>query len=433
MVKRFFAFLVAAVLLCGLGVLFFWNPGTVEFRLTPSRTYTLPLPLLLLLAFLAGAALVFLLALFREAQWTFAERRRRTIERRRERRRNVIAEGRRALGAGRADRARGLLRRASDDEDIDSVLALAEASLAARRPEEALTLLDRAKLRFPAEPRVFELLGRGHERLGDRPAATAALEQAVSLDPENPRLAAALRDAYVAERRWPEAVRTEETVISLLRHADEIAREQSRIRGYRLEAALVGDDEEATVRALRLLVSWDPAFLPFSVTLGDRLHRLGRRSEAARVWARAAARRIDPALVERLERLYRDLDRPKRMIDLYRRWLRRADEPRIRLHLARFLLTLGRADEAQAELDALDATARRHPAAQALGGEVHRVRGNAESALHAFRNAAEAAIELDLPYECLACGRTHASWHPRCEPCGAWDSLRPSPIPTTRA
>ena len=422
MLRRFLGFLVAALLLCALGVFFYWNPGTVELRFSPTWSVTLPLPLLLLIAFLLGALLIFLLALFREAQWTFAERRRLRAERRREREHEALEAGRRALGAGRADRARAVLRRAPDDT-VEAIVARAETSLASHRPEEAIADLEDARLRHPREPRIFSLLGRAREQVGDRPAATAAFEQAVALDPESPRLAAALRDTYGAEGRWREAAKAEERVISLLRDPDDVAREQSRIRGHRLEAALAAGDDETVLQELRLLVAWDPSFLPGSIALGDRLLRMDRPKDAARVWARAAATRSEPALIERIERLYRELDRPARMVSLYRRWLASDPKPLLRLSLARFLLSLGRTDEAEAELEALPPGARQHPTHQALAGEIHRLRGNVELALRSFRNAAERDLELRLPHTCSACGRAEPEWVARCPGCGEWDTL----------
>ena len=63
--------MIGAIVL-GVGLLFQWNPAVVEFRWTPSRSISLPLPLLMLGSGFAGAVAIFLLALVRETQWTLA-------------------------------------------------------------------------------------------------------------------------------------------------------------------------------------------------------------------------------------------------------------------------------------------------------------------------------------------------------------------------
>src|SRR2546423_1859140 len=113
MLKRFLGFVVVGTLLLGFGWLFHLNPAQIELHVTPSKTYTLPLPLLVLGSFLAGASAIFLLALVREAQWTLSDRRRRRIEGKKAKGRALVAAGRDQLWHGHPERAKRLLRRAS--------------------------------------------------------------------------------------------------------------------------------------------------------------------------------------------------------------------------------------------------------------------------------------------------------------------------------
>src|SRR5258708_2351621 len=112
MLKRFLGFVLIGALVIGVGVLFQWIPGAVEFRWTRSRSFSLPLPLLLLASLFTGAAAIFLLALVRETQWTLAERRRARLEARRQRAHSHVAAGRNWLWHGRPDRAKRAIVRA---------------------------------------------------------------------------------------------------------------------------------------------------------------------------------------------------------------------------------------------------------------------------------------------------------------------------------
>src|SRR2546423_5732908 len=122
MLKRFLGFVVVGTLLLGFGWLFHLNPAQIELHVTPSKTYTLPLPLLVLGSFLAGASAIFLLALVREAQWTLSDRRRRRIEGKKAKGRALVAAGRDQLWHGHPERAKRMLRRASVGErDVEAL------------------------------------------------------------------------------------------------------------------------------------------------------------------------------------------------------------------------------------------------------------------------------------------------------------------------
>src|SRR5215471_6927862 len=103
MLKRFFGFVVLAALVLGIGLLFQWNPAVVEFRWSPTRSASLPLPFLLFASCFVGALAIFLLALIRETQWTLLERRRARREARRARTHSLVETGGSWLWHGRPD------------------------------------------------------------------------------------------------------------------------------------------------------------------------------------------------------------------------------------------------------------------------------------------------------------------------------------------
>lgn len=425
MIKRFIGFVVLAALLVSFGYLFYQNPSIVDFHLTPGRVYSLPLPLLLLFAFLSGAALIFVLAIARETQWTVADLRRRRRERRLTRHRAALDAGRRLYWAGRSDRARGVLRRELRSPDgLEAALSLAEASLDSNRPQEAKDLLEASRNDHPNEPHLLSLLAVAHRRLGQQQQATTCLEQAVAAAPESPRLLAALRDSYVSEERWGDALRTEESLLEALPRPDQILAEQTRLLGLRYESALAADGAVAATRELRAALSRDAGFLPAAIALGDRLRQAGERRDAGRIWARTARLRPEPVLLSRIESLYKELERPKKVLALYRRLRRRHDSLTLLLRHVRFLLSEGRSNEAAAELESAGSPFNAVPAFQALQGEVCRLRGSTGQALEAFRRALDAQISLETPYACRECDRVFAEWRSRCPGCGTWDSLR---------
>jgi tetratricopeptide (TPR) repeat protein len=428
MLKRFLAFLVLAALLLGIGGLFYLNPAVVEFHVTPTRRVSLPLPLLLLASFFAGACAIFVLALTREAQWTLADRRRRKSEAAAAKARALSATGRDLLWHGRPELATRVLRRTpTDARDAESLAVLAETALSADRYDEARMIVEDSLALHPDHPRLLALLATVSARQSEWRTATNLLERAVGVEPASPRLAAALRDAYVRERRWAEAVRAEVNYLALVRSPDQIVAERARLLGLRYELALDRASADDRIKELYGLLWGAPAFLPAAISLGDALQPLGRLREAGRVWLRAARLRPAPVLLARLESLYRELGRPKKMVALYRRLRRRSDSPVLLRRLVRFLLAEGALEEAAAELATASPKVAEDFETQLLRGEVERVRGNAELALKAFRTAYDSASTDQVSYLCSACGRRNPDWEPRCLGCGAWDSLGAHP------
>jgi lipopolysaccharide biosynthesis regulator YciM len=424
MLKRFLGFVVLASLLLGVGFLFHLNPAVVEFHITPSRGYALPLPLLLLASFLAGAAGVFVLALVRETQWTLAERRWRRSEARAQRIRALIAAARELLWHGRAERAKRILRRApAEQRGVDSTLMLAETALAADRAEEAKLVLEEGLAAHPEDPRTLASLADVHARDGDWRNATTLLERAVAREPDSPRLIALLRDGYIHERRWEQALRAEERYLAMAQRPQRQAEERRRLLGLRYELAVACEAPEESIRELYAILRGTPGYLPAAVSLGDLLSRLGRQTEAARVWLRVAQTRPVPALLSRLESVYRELGRPAKVVALYRRLRSRADSPALTRRLARFLLDEGSLDEAAGELASVTTNG---IALALLRGEIEKRRGHSELALRALQAATDGIAEDSDPSTCEECGRSFPRWEARCPRCGNWDTLVPS-------
>lgn len=424
MLKRFVAFVIAGAVLVGFGALFYLNPATADFHLTPTRVYTLPLPLLLLVAFLGGALAVFLLAIVRETQWTIADLRRRRHEWRRQRREAALARGLELRWHGFPQRARARLRFAIRSADlVDAAISHAEASLETDHPAQVKALVEEALSRHRDHPRLLELLARVHLALGEDRAATIALERAAAVERESPRILAALRDRYVAEARWAEALHVEEVLVRVLADARRVREEEPCLRGIRVQAALASDGGGgAAPRQLWALLADDAGFLPAAIPLGDRLRNEGALKEAARVWTRAARVRPAPVLLERIEEVYRRLGRPNKVVLLYRKLGRSGASPTLALRLVRFLLAEGRIEEAAAELEAEASRLSGLPAFHAFRGEIQRLRGDPDTALQSFRKALDPELELRERYECRACRRALADWVTRCPHCGAWDT-----------
>src|SRR5262245_2693639 len=351
MLKRFVGFVLVGTLLLGFGTLFYLNPAIVELHVTPSRSYSLPLPILVLASFLAGAAAIFELALFREAQWSLGERRRRRREARIAKNRALVATGRELLWHGRPEPAKRVLRRAPAlERDVEALAALAETALRGDRPAEARIVLEDALAIHRDNPRLLAILASVAGQESEWRQASSLLERALAAEPDSVRLAASLRDAYTRERRWADALRAEDRYLALLREPQDFAPERNRRLGLRYEIAISRERPEDVITELYEVLRDEPSFVPAAVSLGDTLRHLGRDREAGRVWLRAAHLQPLPVLLARIEALYRELAQPNKVIALYQRLQARGPSFTRGIRLVRFLLAEGAVEEASRAL-----------------------------------------------------------------------------------
>lgn len=164
----------------------------------------------------------------------------------------------------------------------------AQALLRQGRAIEALRYLDQllALTPFsPAAPVHHCLRGTALQRLGRRQEAAAALETAVSLQPDFSDAWATLGIVYGELGQATEALRCFERLCKLLAHSAPAhnLRAAALVQLHRYEEAVAGFRQ-----ALRL----DPKFVPALLGLGDPLSILGRNEEALAAYE--GALKIDP-------------------------------------------------------------------------------------------------------------------------------------------
>jgi lipopolysaccharide biosynthesis regulator YciM len=128
-------------------------------------------------------------------------------------------------------------------------------------------------------------------------------------------------------------------------------------------------------------------------------------------------------LLDRVEAHDRAAGQPARTTRVFRRVAsRHPGNASVTLRLARHLLAHEAFDEAAGVLDASAVPA--VPQADALRGELARVRGDAAAAADGFARALGPDLGLTTPWRCAACSATSATWTARCSACGRWDTLR---------
>jgi tetratricopeptide (TPR) repeat protein len=415
-----------AAALIGVGYLLHLNPEAVTVRFSPTTEWQGPLPLVLLTAFLAGAAVTFVVSLVRASRTAVTGWRAERIVRRQRRQQLRKEQGLSFTWLGELAQARTALAKALRDgpDDLSAFLMFARTYLEEGDFRRARSVLEEGLDRRGPDPKLLLFLAEAQRGGGDGAAAIETLERARRTDPASPRVLTALRDVYTASGRWRDAGRVQEALL-LVVDAPARAESERTLVGMRYQSALEVTDPAARITELRALLRAHPDFEPAAVSLGDALLAADQPRQAERVWRRAVARGARGGALERLERLLAGGPRARRLDVFTRRLLRRnPNDGTARLFRARQLIRTGQLDEAAAELTRIGPPWNALAGYHGLLAELHVRRGAHDDAVRAFRHAL-AAGALGV-FRCQVCGAEAEEWRGFCESCRRWDSYRSS-------
>ena len=416
-----------AAALIGVGYLLHLNPDPVTVRFSSTSEWQGPLPLVLLSAFLAGAAVTFVISLIRASRVAVTGWRAERVARRQRRQQLRKEQGLSFAWLGELDKARTALAKALRDgpDDLSAFLMFARTYLDAGDFHRARTVLEEGLDRRGADPKLLLFLAEAQRGGGDTTAAIETLERARRADPASPRVLTALRDAYTSIGHWRDAGRTQEALL-LVVHDPPVRSESERMLvGMRYQSALEITDSATRTTELRALLRAHPDFEPAAVSLGDALLAADQPRQAERVWRRAVTRGARGGALERLERLLAGGPRARRLDVFTRRLLRRNPaDGTASLFRARQLIRTGQLDEAGAELTRIGPPWNALAGYHGLLAELHVRRGAQDDAVRAFRHAL-AACALGV-FRCQVCGAEAEEWRGYCESCRSWDSYRSS-------
>ena len=238
----------------------------------------------------------------------------------------------------------------------------------------------------------------------------------------------ALRDLAVDARDWDEAIRIQESILTLAPSRERHAEAEWLAVGYyelgRLE--LARGEAAAAAAHFRAALRADRDFVPALVAVGDALEAAGDAREAVRAWERAVETHPALPLLARLERVYREQDRPSRMIALYRSAAERApDDLALAAALGRVYFELEMLDEAADQFEKIEVRAPDMPTVHAFLGAVFERRGDVREAFEEYRRALRLAHGFDWPHRCTVCSAVAPRWQDRCAACRRWNTLRP--------
>jgi HemY protein len=397
--------------------LVYWNAQETVFRLTPGHVFTLPLGVLMLAATIAGALLMFVVALWREGRHALREWRVHREMRAAQRSVEATAQARSLALAGEFSRARALLKRATQKRSAEAadVIDYADTFMLEGDPAQARTILEEGQRTFGNDAMLLYALANACAASGDARTAIATLERALAIHAKSPRLLTLLRDQLFEVGDWQRATAIQARIVEL-NPTNEA--EANRMLGARYEATLRAPETERGV-LLKTLCHQAPDFVPATIERARSLARTGEQRRALKLLERALAAKPRSVLLDLYEEIART-DDVSRVNKLYSKLMAlHPDSVDLKLRAAAAAISRHRLDEAAALLSSCSSNGGA-PAAQILWAQLHDARNQPDLAHAAYREAA-ASGSLGKPgFACEKCGSMSESWRARCNNCDTW-------------
>ncbi|MBI5441215.1 MAG: tetratricopeptide repeat protein [Deltaproteobacteria bacterium] len=409
-----------------LAYLFTLNPGQVDFRLSPGASVRASLALLLLLTFVAGFGVAFLLGAFREAFQSFSFWRRLRGHQRRSEAHRLLELGRSEAVAGRARAAAQLFRKAHRKLPEEGAIGLELARAECREGDfaSAEKRLSALLADDPGNAEVHAALLDTAKRQGDDDAQRSVLTRWLGADPEFLPALRELRDLNRRLGRWAEALELQEKILARTRGKGAVAGEKRALAECLFRSAKDRPPADAQA-ALKRAIEADRDFAPAYAALGDALLASGDDRGAADAWLQGYRETGRAGLLLKLEGFRTRRGEAEEMLAFYRKQGRK--DRAAALLRARLLVSLNRPEEAlQAVQEAPEA------ASSALGRWLE---GEASFRLRAYDGAARSfrrSLDAEdgpppLAFACRSCGRSARAWSEACSSCGAFDTLELQP------
>ncbi len=376
--------IAVAILVAFVAFAYTMNPGDVDFRISHTLTYRMPLGILLVTTLVMGVVIAVIAVAVQQLNHrvsTWGERRkaRRVAEVG-----ELNASGAALAWGGETERSRNVLKKAwrRDPNNKEAALALAASYADTGEYTAAQTALQTAVEVQPADPDLRFALGEALRRNGEADAAIRMHETVAVQYPHSARVMVALRELYAQTGRWDQAAEIQERYISELAGSEGIQRERERLRDLRYHAALSLEDPAVKAAALEAIVSEYRDYIPAIDSIGDALVEAGETSEAVKVWEKSFKREPRIDLARKMLAKQTDLNGRQRVVSLVNKHASQLDADDVHVLRASAALANDALDAAEQELEAVTSST---AAAQQCWADLHHKRGDAELAWQSLR------------------------------------------------
>ena len=423
--------LMAAILLFIFFVLFLLyflqlNPHMVTVYYLPEESLTHSVALIVIGCILIGLIIGLALHLYTTiTHWAKHWNRDRSEKKQRE----IGAVYRQGVGrllSGDLKKARVLLQKALDRDPARAETQIAIASLCSQEgnPAEGLKLLAKAREKDSKNREVLFKTAAIQEQIGDDDSAIESYGELIALEKDNRKALRCLRDIFIKQGRWQEALDSQSQVLKAGPGANRVAEEKELQLCLRYEVArqsIADGKPEYAKSELKDILRQNENFAPAQVSMGDAHVALGYVDDAVQVWQQGYKKLGKGVFLQRLEDFFMDREDPSSLLNFFRgEVLEQGNDLMFRLFYGKLCLRLEMVDEALEQLQAVESSGVESSQLHLLLAEAYRRRKSVDDAINEYQKALGVTNKLSLSYVCDACQTPSAEWNSRCPACGAW-------------
>lgn len=316
-----------------------------------------------------------------------------------------------------------LLRSAPDMEE--AYLPVADMYIGVKEFDKADQILDLAEKNLGKRESIFLKRIKIHAAAKDMKRLERDLKETLKLNESNFKAMGTLRDLYICDRKWDDALELEKKLKKQLKTDDE----NRRFMGIRYEKAKEqfekGDERhyDAILKELKEITGEQKKFIPGYVLTGEVYERMGKLNDAGRVYGRGYAKTGHIVFLLKMEDLYINRREPGVILKIYRRLLDVSPRnPLVMFLYARLCLRLEMIDEAIDMLNTLFAEEETFRGLHRAMAEAYIHRGELEEAVGEFRKAFPIE-QVYIPFLCEKCQAVREEWSDFCESCFSWNTI----------
>ncbi len=423
----FIVTLIVIVLFCWLS---FLNPVDIEFHFF-GKVIDTDLSILMISSFVLGVLLVFLGTLTRDAKRAFAEFQKSRKRKREEALKEEMDKGVEAFLRGDLTKAKAhyeeILKR--DPTQVDLYIRLSEIAQREGKDEEALRRVEKASLIASRNTSILLHEAALRRKMGQVSEAIRILDRIIDLEPGNVKALKCLREAYLENARWEEALQTQKAVLKHTKGRQAEEEETLFYLGLKYEHVKDlldrdgGNPSEAVLKEAKEIVRQEKNFLPGYLLLGELYQRMGKWKVAGNIWGKGFKRFQSVVFLLRLEDLYLGRGDPNTLLRIYQRAMETyAGNNVIPFFYAKLCVRLEMLDEALEELDLMSLRRKDFPALHRLLAEIYLHKKDFSRAAQEFEKTFELSGTSYFPFVCSSCQRESKEWVSYCPQCHRWST-----------
>jgi len=424
-----FIVLVVMIFLAVMGVLAYFNSGTVELTVWKDVTHPIPVVALILVSTAIGIFTMFIIYAIRDARRYFDHWQVQRVQKKESKIHEMYSKGLEAFFASRYEEARELFNHVTESEPLH-VNALLRLGDVAYVEKDFVSSKDFYFKSLEVKPRSIEVmlsLVKVAETQQKWQEALKYLDSILDIDDENEKILKMKRDIFERDKNWDELIEVQNKILKNKLAPEEEEEENKRLTGYKYELAR-NDIEtgalEKAIKSLKAIMKSDESFTSVYLTLADAYMKDGNTKEAAGFLLKGYEVTQSQVILARLEDHYISQGEPGTIIDIYQKSVQKnPKDVKLRVFLAKLYYRLEMIDHVLETINAIDPAALDFPGLHLLLGGVYERRSETDKALEEYKKALKFDKPHLVPYCCSACNYTSMKWSGRCPECYSWNSF----------